>query len=312
MPNQTETLLTARSAAADGCLSTYTIPLLAEPETLKQTARLNWVLRFPLPPPSPHSNRRFSSTQSYNHGHRTPQALDAAIRYAASFTYDDSPPSHPLTSAFMQLPDPVTRFAPIRRSVAAPLHPSPTDIQDWLRNGAVRLHSQDEYRLCGASIATLPSLLESHFFGHINLDQLITLIDTAPFDPDALHNAVQHFRATKRAKIEAVPTPQQPPPCASSSSPPSLFRSLLPFQSLLPFLPMLPLLTPSLTTFRTFLTFRTHLLAHAGILIPSLPRSLQTVMALGNPRLVWNQLVPQALLLSVPPRLSTLPGYSRL
>ena len=32
---------------------------------------------------------------------RAPQALDAAIRFAAQFTYDDPPSSHPLTSAFM-------------------------------------------------------------------------------------------------------------------------------------------------------------------------------------------------------------------
>ena len=59
------------------------------------------VLRFPLPPPNPRSNRRLSSTPSYHHGPRTPQALDAAICYAAHFTYDDPPPTHPLTSALL-------------------------------------------------------------------------------------------------------------------------------------------------------------------------------------------------------------------
>ena len=101
----------------------------------------------------------------------------------------------------MQLPDPVTRFGAIRRSATDLPLPPPTDIQAWLRNGAIRLHSQDEYRLFGANIETLPALLENHFFGHISLDQLITLIDTAPFDTTALHAAVQHFRASKRAKI---------------------------------------------------------------------------------------------------------------
>ena len=102
LPNQSDTLHTARAAAADGYLSAFTIPLLAEPETLVQTARLNWVLRFPLPPPNPRSNRRFSSTPSYHYGPRTPQALDAAIRYAANFSYDDPPPTHPHTAAFVQ------------------------------------------------------------------------------------------------------------------------------------------------------------------------------------------------------------------
>ena len=48
LPNQSDTLTKARAAAADGYLSPFTIPLLAEPETLVQPARLNWVLRFPL------------------------------------------------------------------------------------------------------------------------------------------------------------------------------------------------------------------------------------------------------------------------
>ena len=94
LSNQSDTLTKARAAAAEGYLSPYTIPLLAEPETLVQPARLNWVLRFPLPPPNPLSNRRFSSTPSYHYGPRTPQALDAAIRYAANFSYDDPIPTH--------------------------------------------------------------------------------------------------------------------------------------------------------------------------------------------------------------------------
>ena len=75
LSNQSDTLTKARTAAAEGYLYPFTIPLLAEPETLVQPARLNWVLRFPLPPPNPLSNRRFSSTPSYHYGPRTPQAL---------------------------------------------------------------------------------------------------------------------------------------------------------------------------------------------------------------------------------------------
>ena len=58
LSNQSDTLTKARAAAAEGYLSPYTIPLPAEPEALVQPARLNWVLRFPLPPPNPLSNRR--------------------------------------------------------------------------------------------------------------------------------------------------------------------------------------------------------------------------------------------------------------
>ena len=110
LPNQSDTLHTARSAAAEGYLSIFTIPLLAEPETLVQTARLNWFLRFPLP----RSNRRFFSTPSYHYGPRTPQGLDAAS-YAANFSYYDPPPTHPHAAAFVQLPDPAIRFGDIRR-----------------------------------------------------------------------------------------------------------------------------------------------------------------------------------------------------
>ena len=213
LPNQSDTLHTARSAAAEGYLSAFTIPLLADPETLVQTARLNWVLRFPLPPPNPRSNRRFSSTPSYHYGPRTPQALDAAIRYAANFSYDDPPPTHPHAAAFVQLPDPATRFGDIRRPTTEPPSPPPSDVQRWLQSGAIRLHSQAEYQLFGANITHLPLLLESHFFGHISLDQLISLLSSHPSDPQALQTAIQQFRASKRAKVEVAQIPRQPPPC---------------------------------------------------------------------------------------------------
>ena len=66
LSNQSDTLTKAR-AAAEGYLSPYTIPLLAEPETLVQPARLNWVLRFPLPPPNPLSNFFFLVSRTRHH-----------------------------------------------------------------------------------------------------------------------------------------------------------------------------------------------------------------------------------------------------
>ena len=85
--NQEEKLASARKSAADGYLSSYTIALLAEPETLVQTAKLNWVLRFPLPPPNPQGTRRFSATPSYNHGPRTrwcaPLCILLYLRYSS-------------------------------------------------------------------------------------------------------------------------------------------------------------------------------------------------------------------------------------
>ena len=219
LSNQSDTLTKARAAAAEGYLSPFTIPLLAEPETLVQPARLNWVLRFPLPPPNPLSHRRFSSTPSYHYGPRTPQALDAAIRYAANFSYDDPTPTHPQAAAFVQLPDPATRFGDIRRPTTEPPSPPPADIQNWLQSGAIRLHSHTEYQLFGAHITHLPPLLESHFFGHISLDQLIPLLSSHPSDPQALQAAIQQFRASKRAKVEVAQIPRQPPPCGPPPPP---------------------------------------------------------------------------------------------
>ena len=229
--NQDEKLASARKSAADGYLSSYTIPLLAEPETLVQTAKLNWVLRFPLPPPNPHSTRRFSATPSYNHGPRTPQALDGAIRFASSFTYDTPPVPFALTSSFLQLPDPVSRFGEVRRPTAGPFPPPPQDIQDWLNAGAIRLHTHDEYKLPGANLQGLPPSIEKCFFGQISLDQSIALLDNAPTDSSALQHAVQDFRSSKRARIDLASIPVPPtlplsPPPSHSLSPhaPSPFR----------------------------------------------------------------------------------------
>ena len=219
LSNQSDTLTKARAAAAEGYLSPFTIPLLAEPETLVQPARLNWVLRFPLPPPNPLSNRRFSSTPSYHYGPRTPQALDAAIRYAANFSYDDPIPTHPQAAAFVQLPDPIIKFGDVRRPTTEPPSPPPPDVQTWLQSGAIRLHSQNEYQLFGAHIPHLPPLLESHFFGHISLDQLIPLLSTPSPDHQALQTAIQQFRASKRAKVEVAQIPRQPPPCGPPPPP---------------------------------------------------------------------------------------------
>ena len=100
-----------------------------------------------------------------------------------------------------------------------PPSPPPPDFQTWLQSGAIRLHSQNEYQLFGAHIPHLPTLLESHFFGHISLDQLIPLLSTPSPDPQALQTAIQQFRASKRAKVEVAQIPRQPPPCGPPPPP---------------------------------------------------------------------------------------------
>ena len=290
LPNQSDTQR-ARAAAVEGYLSTFTIPLLAEPETLVQPARLNWVLRFPLPPPNPLSNRRFSSTPSYHYGPRTPQALDAAIRYAANFSYDDPLPTHPHAAAVLQLPDPATRFGDIRRPTTEPPSPPPADIQNWLHSGAIRLHSHTEYQLFGAHITHLPPLLESHFFGHISLDQLIPLLSSHPSDPQALQAAIQQFRASKRAKVEVAQIPRQPPPCGPP--PPPHHIPNRPLRSLLRILPpprpstLSPLHSPpSLILRYRYLTPLLVVAPLAGTQIPFFQHSYMKIIPLGYHTLV--------------------------
>ena len=82
-----------------------------------------------------------------------------------------------------------------------------------------------------------PTLLISlhslnHLVGHISLDQLIALLSSHPSDPQALHAAVQHFRASKRAIFKArlviVAGPASPasPHFFLPITPPSLFNWL--------------------------------------------------------------------------------------
>ena len=216
LPNQPDTLHTARVAAAEGYLSAFTIPLLAEPETLIQTARHNWVLRFPLPPPNPRSNRRFSSSPSCHYGPRTPHALDAAIRYAANFAYDDPPPTHPHTSAFMQLPDPATRFGDIRRPTTEPPSPPPPDVQRWLQSGAIRLHSQ------GINFLEPTLFISLHSLKTISLATSVWTNSSRYFHPIPLIPRLctpPSSNLSKRAKVEVAQIPRQPPPCGPPPAP---------------------------------------------------------------------------------------------
>ena len=101
------------------------------------------IVRFPLPPPNPRSNRRFSSTPSYHYGPRTPQALDAAIRYAANFSYDD-PPLHTLTPL------------PLCNSRTRPLGLGTSDAQ--LQNPLLLLHRMSNAGYSQAPFDCTPSL----------------------------------------------------------------------------------------------------------------------------------------------------------
>ena len=111
----------------------------------------------------------------------------------------------PLLHTLIPLPLCNARTLPLGLPTTEPPSPPPPDVQRWLQSAAIRLHSQAEYQLFGANIAHLPPLLENHFFGHISLDQLITLLSSHPSDP--------------RAKVEVAQIPRQPPPCGPPPPP---------------------------------------------------------------------------------------------
>ena len=92
--NQDEKLASARKSAADGYLSSYTIPLLAEPETLVQTSL------------SPSTAKPSLYPAFLSHSFLQPWA-----------THPRKP--FPLTSSFLQLPDPVSRFGTVRLVIVA-------------------------------------------------------------------------------------------------------------------------------------------------------------------------------------------------
>ena len=177
------------------------------------------------------------------------------IRHAANFTYDDPPPTHPHTSAFMQLPDPATRFGDIRRPTTEPPSPPPPDVQRWLSDCTHRLSINFLEPTLPISLHSLKtiSLATSVWTNSSRYFHLIPLIPM-----QALHAAVQQFRASKRAKVEVAQIPRQPPPCGPPPPPvpPDPALTLQLSRSLLPFLPIPPLPTLLLLPFPLFLLLK--------------------------------------------------------
>ena len=176
-----------------------------------------------------------------------------------------------------------------------------------------------------------PPLLENHFFGHISLDQLITLLASHPYDTQALQTAVQQFRASKRAKIDVAPIPRQPPPCGPPPPPaPSAPASPqapkppppLPFSPAVPVPPPLPSTTPTSHSITATVPSspdipdpspRSRAPRHGGIRTTFLQNSFPYVMPLGYLKLELNLSALQALLLFSHSRNSNrplpFPGY---
>ena len=106
---QAERLRTARQAAAQGMLSSYTVPLLADTQTLHNKGKIQWSLKFLLPPPTERtSNRRFSSLP-LKVGPCREQALEGAVHYGAPFNYSNTASTHLFDIPFLALPDATAR-----------------------------------------------------------------------------------------------------------------------------------------------------------------------------------------------------------
>ena len=108
LKNQVELLKMARYAAADGYITPAAIPFLSHSLTNEDMTfqKIKWSLRFPLPTPDPADpSRRFSSTPSFHNSPSSGEALEGAIRVAASFNYLSPTTTLLPTSEFLRLPD---------------------------------------------------------------------------------------------------------------------------------------------------------------------------------------------------------------
>ncbi len=151
----------------------------------------------PLPAPdAAGATRRLSYTPSYNHGPRTPQALKAAIRYAAPFTYDNRDSTALPDPSFIQLPDPTPRFGPVRRAAVG--SPPAQTIQEWL--GLEPLGSSHKQpgipHQCWKNTPSGKSALTNSSNWY-----------TGRTDDYSLHDAVSDFRQQKKQKRQKSPFP---------------------------------------------------------------------------------------------------------
>ena len=204
LPNQSDTLHTARAAAADGYLSAFTIPLLAEPETLVQTARLNWVLRFP-PILAPTDASPPLHPTIMAPAHLKPLTL---LSVMLQIFHTMTPPLHTLTPL------------PLCNSRTQPLGLGTSDAQ--LQNPLLLLHlmSNAGYRL--ALFDCTPSL-STNFLGPILLISLPSLkaISLAISAWINLSRSCPPILLILRpAKVEVAQITRQPPPCGPPPPPP--------------------------------------------------------------------------------------------
>ena len=126
---QAERLKHARQAAASGSLSSYSIPLLADTQTLHNKSKIHWSLKFPLPAPSSgvpvgsppfltKSARVANKHWKVQYGMQCPSPT--LIPPALSF----------LILLFLLCPDPASQHGPVRQQkLGFVVH---RDIANWL------------------------------------------------------------------------------------------------------------------------------------------------------------------------------------
>lgn len=227
LENQSEALINAREAAAQGVLSPATIPLLADSQNFHGYHKLHWTLRFPLPAPSQTGSRSSAvwttrpSSPGRGHSLCRPTQFTPLLKML-----QDVP--------FLQLPDIVQCFGPVRATEHS-LHISDT-IQNWLRTGAPRLFNHIDLLQPWLVGAQIPPALCKYFTGELTMTRLVTLIRSCTVDhKEAVDRAVQASRAergSEKRQKTYLPHPADLPPGSSAASPPPTRGQLLPRSAL--------------------------------------------------------------------------------
>ena len=163
----------ARQAAAAGFIRSESIPLLALTDESFYHGKLNWTLRFPVPPPDTSgSARRFSSTVTFQQGPHSAEALDGALRLATPFSYANDASQVLFNSPFLRLPD-LSVLRPPRIDPYETPSPPEHAVREWLNNRAPRL-IPSRYR----EYHPVPLGLVDYFNSNIHLPQVGMLIET--------------------------------------------------------------------------------------------------------------------------------------
>lgn len=216
-PQNEEGIMTAaRAAAADGHVRYEAIPFLGVTDESFYHRKLQWTLRFPMPPPATSSStRRFSSTVVFRQGPHSAEALDGALRLATPFSYANASTHILFNSPFMRLPDIESILGHPRLDPMSTL-PLPQDsIRQWLFDGAPRIIPQRLRKL-----NPVPKAFVDFFTDNIRLPQLLLLIQQGLCEDDtAISQARKDKRHFPAADFLRAPHPNVPVFTIAASAP---------------------------------------------------------------------------------------------